>query len=297
MTRHELEKAIKAGVKNFRVVKDGGIWRLGEILTLIYDDGSDSPLCSLIKGSRLALWTYIGNLGPIYPETELKIGDLVKSLLVDDTGKIIKVDHLTGEYLVLHNKQHKNMHSGDYDSICRCETCRDRCWWYKSKEIVLLKPAQKQEDVSEFKVGDRVETPHYGIGTLIQIDAFSFAVLHDVRHPSLHDGNGLIYGGKIPESERKERCWYYGEDDLKHSNVPAPKPSKELFFDVCYDKICVKLVVDGEFQAYAEAKVACPEDTFHLLTGAQIALQRLAENTGSKIIIPKSALSDRVELV
>lgn len=297
MTRQEFEKALKDGVKEFVIKHRCSLGCEDTIVKLRDDDGSISPLFANKGGARR--WVFLSCLEPIYPELEFKVGDRVKSRLIDGLGKIIKVDQLKGEYLVLHDEPYKNMHNGDANCGYTFKERTDRCWWYTFKELEIIQP--KQEDISEFKVGDRIDTPWYddhgcGSGTVIQIMGRHYTVLHDISRECLHSAKN-IYEGKIPESVRKNRCWIYLKEDIKHSSVPAPKPSKKLLFDVCYDKICVKLVVDGECQAYAEAKVACPEDAFHLLTGAQIALQRLAEKTGSKIIVPKSALSDRVELI
>lgn len=167
----------------------------------------------------------------------------------------------------------------------------DRRWVFLS----CLEPIYPE---LEFKVGDRVDTPWYdglGSGTVIQIKGMYYIVLHDISRECLHSAEES-YKGKIPKSARKNRCWVYLKGKLKHSSVPAPKPKQELTFSVQDNKVVVKLTVDGALHDTAEAKCS-PEDDFHLLTGAQIALQRLAEKTGSKIVVPKSALSDRVELI
>ncbi len=61
----------------------------------------------------------------------------------------------------------------------------------------------------KFRVGDIVDTPHFGRGTVVFIDrGNSILVDHDISSPNLHDGSSLFNG-------RSNRCWYYSVYQLK----------------------------------------------------------------------------------
>ncbi len=145
--------------------------------------------------------------------------------------------------------------------------------------------------MTKFKVGDRVRCVRVSkydkqellneVGTIkvIEEDGTSIGVAFDA------DINGHSLAGRCINNHG----WWIAPNQLER----------------CIDKVIIyvqgrtvtaKLLCDKECVAQAVAKCS-PDDAFNVLVGAQIALQRLAEQQDAKIVVNTKAFGKDIELI
>lgn len=134
-------------------------------------------------------------------------------------------------------------------------------------------------NIKDFKEGDKVkivsEQFDQGIGKVGIITAV-------VPHSSLvqvilGDNRALNMNATFPKDVIK-----------KVSEKPIPKREKIIIFTVG-NEVFAKLIYSDKSFTVASAKCN-PADTFDILVGAQIALQRLTKKLNSKLVLPTEAL-------
>lgn len=145
--------------------------------------------------------------------------------------------------------------------------------------------------MATFKVGDRVRcVESFGndkivgkLGTIIAkgMGADSWGVAFD-KYINGHSLDGECEAGY---------GWWMPEGML----VKIPDKSKIVIM-ANDNTVTAKLVCDKNCVAVAIAKCS-PEDDFNLLVGAQIALQRLAEQQNAKIVVNTKAFGKDIELI
>lgn len=145
--------------------------------------------------------------------------------------------------------------------------------------------------MATFKVGDRVRCVESftndktvgKLGTIIAkgLGSDSWGVAFDkyINGHSLDGECEAGYGWWIPE----------------RMLVKIPDKSKIVIM-ANDNTVTAKLVRDKNCVAVAIAKCS-PEDDFNLLVGAQIALQRLAEQQNAKIVVNTKAFGKDIELI
>lgn len=140
-----------------------------------------------------------------------------------------------------------------------------------------------------FKVGDRVccieehEGNTHIIGQVGTVRA-PVPAFHELAIEFDNDVQGHTLGHKCPAGHG----WSIPPEKL----VPAyPSPRKDIKI-IIYTKgnrTFAKVIV-GKRTVETECAVCSPEDTFSILTGAQIVLARLAHKNNAKPVLSKAAL-------
>lgn len=150
--------------------------------------------------------------------------------------------------------------------------------------------------MATFKVGDRVRcVKSFGndktvgkLGTIIAkgIAPDAWGVFFDeyINGHSLDGACKAGYGWWIPAGML-----------VKTSGVKNSDKSKIVIM-ANGNTVTAKLVRDKNRVAVATAKCS-PDDDFNLLVGAQIALQRLAEQQNAKIVVNTKAFGKDIELI
>lgn len=150
--------------------------------------------------------------------------------------------------------------------------------------------ANNTNDEKTFKIGDTVRciAVYYGnhkiknqTGTICNIDSDGTYGVNFHK-----DINGHSCNGSCPD----ECGWYIPSQFLK-----AVKKEEKLVIVAHGNKVTAKLIQNK--RTIAQGMAACsPDDTFNFLTGAQIALARLAKSRGVKPILCKNAL-EGIEII
>lgn len=137
--------------------------------------------------------------------------------------------------------------------------------------------------MTKFKVGDRVRcVSKYDCDPVGKVGTVK--VVEDAVSSIGVEFDDNVDGHTCGESCKDGHGWWLRSDELKKIG--------------CHDKIIIyaqditvtaKLLRDKECVAQAVAKCS-PDDDFDVLVGAQIALQRLVEQQGSKFVLNTKAL-------
>lgn len=145
--------------------------------------------------------------------------------------------------------------------------------------------------MATFKVGDRVRC----------VESFCNADTVGELGTIVAKGNtpemkGVAFDKFIHGHSLDGKCtagygWWIPEDMLEK----AHNDSKIIIMADGYT-VTAKLVCDKTRVAVATAKCS-PEDDFNFLVGAQVALQRLAEQQNAKIVINTKAFVKDIELI
>ncbi len=143
--------------------------------------------------------------------------------------------------------------------------------------------------MATFKVGDRVRCVESfanadtvgELGTIVAKGSDSWGVAFD-KYINGHSLDGECEAGY---------GWWIPEDMLEKVH----NDSKIIIMADGYT-VTAKLVRDKNCVAVAIAKCS-PEDDFNLLVGAQIALQRLAEQQNAKIVVNTKVFGKDIELI
>lgn len=138
--------------------------------------------------------------------------------------------------------------------------------------------------MTEFKVGDRVRCVNRAIATYnkIGIVRHKGVTRLAVDYDDFTDGHSFdgAYGC------RPNHGWWTDADDLQKINT-----SGKVIIYAQGNTVTAKLVEDKKITDSAVAKCS-PDDSFDVLVGAQIALQRLVEQQGSKFVLNTKMFKD-----
>lgn len=141
--------------------------------------------------------------------------------------------------------------------------------------------------MTKFKVGDRVRCiskcgrdPFNKVGTVKVLDEVSIGVEFDDE----------FYGHTCGDTCEDGHGWWLSPEDL----VKIGSQDKIIIY-AQDNTVTAKLLSNKACVAQAVAKCS-PDDDFDVLVGAQIALQRLVEQRGSKFVLNTKAFKD-VELL
>ena len=141
----------------------------------------------------------------------------------------------------------------------------------------------------KFKVGDRVKciAEHDGNGAIVgqkgtvryvgDFGIISVEFDNDIHGHTLH----------APYHCEQGHGWYI--DAYKLKLIPKPEHDLKIIIYSQGNKTFAKVIV-GKRTVETECAVCSPEDTFSILTGAQIVLARLAHEHNAKPVLSKAAL-------
>ena len=146
--------------------------------------------------------------------------------------------------------------------------------------------------MAEFRVGDRVRAIHDDryrklegkLGTVVEVEGFSIGVAFD------SDIDGHTCGGLA----RMGHGWYLPGYYLEY--VGRCNEYNKVIITV-EDKVTTATLMKGRL-VLGTAKARCnPDDRFDPLVGAQIAIQRLAKQFGSKLVVNGGMFDDNIEVI
>lgn len=146
--------------------------------------------------------------------------------------------------------------------------------------------------MSEVKVGDRVRAIHDDrdrrlegkIGTVVEVEGFCVGV----------DFDSEIVGHTCGGLARMGHGWYLPDYYLEY--VGRCNEYNKVIITV-EDKVTTATLMKGRL-VLGTAKARCsPNDRFDPLVGAQIAIQRLAKQFGSKLVVNDGMFDDNIEVV
>ena len=146
--------------------------------------------------------------------------------------------------------------------------------------------------MSEIKVGDRVRAIRDDrdrrlegkIGTVVEVEGFGVGVDFD------SEIDGHTCGGLA----RMGHGWYLPESYLEY--VGRCNEYNKVIITI-EDKTTIAILMKGRL-VLGTAKARCsPNDRFDPLVGAQIAIQRLAKQFGSKMVVNGGMFDDNIEVV
>lgn len=146
--------------------------------------------------------------------------------------------------------------------------------------------------MSEFKVGDKVRAIHDDnerrlegkIGTVVEVAGFYVGVDFD------SELNGHTCGGLA----RMGHGWYLPDDYLEY--VGRCTEYNKVIITI-EDKTTIASLMKGRL-VLGTAKARCsPNDRFDPLVGAQIAIQRLAVQFGSKMVVNGKMFNNNIEVI
>lgn len=146
--------------------------------------------------------------------------------------------------------------------------------------------------MSEVKVGDKVRAIHDGrdrrlegkIGTVVDVAGSCVGVDFD------SEINGHTCGGLA----RMGHGWYLPDSYLEY--VGRCNEYNKVIITI-EDKTTIATFMKGRF-VLGTAKARCsPNDKFDPLVGAQIAIQRLAKQFGSKLVVNGDMFDDNIEVI
>lgn len=145
--------------------------------------------------------------------------------------------------------------------------------------------------MATFKVGDRVRC----VESFANTDTVNElgTIVAKGSSPAMYGVNfdKFIHGHSLDGKSINGHGWWIPEDMLEK----VRNDSKIIIMADGYT-VTAKLVRDKNRVAVATAKCS-PEDDFNLLVGAQIALQRLAEQQNAKIVVNTKAFGKDIELI
>ena len=146
--------------------------------------------------------------------------------------------------------------------------------------------------MSEVKVGDRVRAIRddrdrrleVKIGSVVEVEGFCIGVDFD------SEINGHTCGGLA----RMGHGWYLPDSYLEYAGR-CNEYNKVII--TIEDKTTIATLMKGRL-VLGMAKARCsPNDRFDPLVGAQIAIQRLAKQFGSKFVVNDGMFDDNIEVV
>lgn len=145
--------------------------------------------------------------------------------------------------------------------------------------------------MATFKIGDRVRCVK-SFGNADTVNELGTIVAKG-NAPEMYgvDFDKFIHGHSLDGKCVSGYGWWIPEDMLEK----VRNDSKIIIMADGYT-VTAKLVRDKNRVAVATAKCS-PEDDFNLLVGAQIALQRLAEQQNAKIVVNTKAFGKDIELI
>lgn len=142
-----------------------------------------------------------------------------------------------------------------------------------------------------FKVGDRVRciAGHDGNTHIIGQEGIVRACYPVVGEFAIEFDND-VHGHSLNSSYRCEHGhgWFIPPEKLVPSYL-APRKDTKIIIYTKGNKTFAKVIV-GKRTVETECAVCSPEDTFSILTGAQIVLARLAHKNNAKPVLSKAAL-------
>lgn len=146
--------------------------------------------------------------------------------------------------------------------------------------------------MSEVKVGDRVRAIRDDrdrrlegkIGTVVEVAGFCVGV----------DFDSEIVGHTCGGLARMGHGWYLPDSYLEY--VGRCNEYNKVIITI-EDKTTIATLMKGRL-VLGMAKTRCsPNDRFDPLVGAQIAIQRLAKQFGSKLVVNSDMFDDNIEVV
>lgn len=146
--------------------------------------------------------------------------------------------------------------------------------------------------MSEVKVGDRVRAIHDDrdrrlegkIGTVVEVEGCCVGV----------DFDSEIDGHTCGSLARMGHGWYLPDYYLEY--VGRCNEYNKVIITI-EDKVTTATLMKGRL-VLGTAKARCsPNDRFDPLVGAQIAIQRLAKQFGSKMVVNGGMFDDNIEVV
>lgn len=146
--------------------------------------------------------------------------------------------------------------------------------------------------MANFRIGDKVRAIHDDkyrklegkIGTVVEVEGFSIGVDFD------SDIDGHACGGLA----RMGHGWYLPDHYLEY--VGRCNEYNKVIITV-EDKVTTATLMKGRL-VLGTAKARCnPDDRFDPLVGAQIAIQRLAKQFGSKLVVNGGMFDDNIEVI
>lgn len=146
--------------------------------------------------------------------------------------------------------------------------------------------------MAEFRIGDRVRAIHDDrdrrlegkIGTVVEVEGFCVGVNFD------SEIDGHTCGGLA----RMGHGWYLPESYLEY--VGRCNEYNKVIITI-EDKTTIATLMKGRL-VLGTAKARCsPNDRFDPLVGAQIAIQRLAKQFGSKLVVNDGMFDDNIEVI
>lgn len=146
--------------------------------------------------------------------------------------------------------------------------------------------------MATFKVGDRVRCVRVG-----RYDKQT--ILNKVGTIKVVDGDnsiGVAFDADIDGHSLAGRCKNHHGYWLASNQLEKCTDTSKVIIYVQGRTTTAKLLCDKECVAQAVAKCS-PDDAFDVLVGAQIALQRLAEQQNAKIVVNTKAFGKDIELI
>lgn len=146
--------------------------------------------------------------------------------------------------------------------------------------------------MAEFRIGDKVRAIHDDkyrklegkIGTVVEVKGFSIGV----------DFNSDIDGHACGGLARMGHGWYLPDYCLEY--VGRCNEYNKIIITI-EDKVTTATLMKGRL-VLGTAKARCnPDDRFDPLVGAQIAIQRLAKQFGSKLVVNGGMFDDNIEVI
>ena len=146
--------------------------------------------------------------------------------------------------------------------------------------------------MANFRIGDKVRAIHDDkyrklegkIGTVVEVEGFSIGVDFD------SDIDGHACGGLA----RMGHGWYLPDYYLEY--VGRCNEYNKVIITI-EDKVTTATLMKGRL-VLGTAKARCnPDDRFDPLVGAQIAIQRLAKQFGSKLVVNGGMFDDNIEVI
>lgn len=146
--------------------------------------------------------------------------------------------------------------------------------------------------MAEFRIGDNVRCIRDDkgrklegkIGTVVEVEGFCVGV----------DFNSDINGHTCGGLARMGHGWYLFSDYLEY--VGRCNEYNKVIITI-ENKVTTATLMKGRL-VLGTAKARCnPNDRFDPLVGAQIAIQRLAKQFGSKLVVNSGMFDDNIEVV
>lgn len=141
----------------------------------------------------------------------------------------------------------------------------------------------------KFKVGDRVKciAEHDGNEAIVGQKG-TIRYVGDFGIISVEFDND-VHGHALQAPYHCEQGHGWNIDAYKLELIPKPEHALKIIIYSQGNKTFAKVIV-GKRTVETECAVCSPEDTFSILTGAQITLARLAHKNDAKPVLSKAAL-------